>query len=40
MIDRILEEMGYKVLRISEIDYNENPVKVKNKCIKFLLEGM
>lgn len=34
--DQLLVEKGYKVLRISDKDYEKNPVEVLRKCVEFL----
>ena len=38
-IDEQLTSEGYKILRIKEQDYDENPLQTVKKCVTFLLEG-
>lgn len=36
--DEYLKNMGYKVLRVSDTDYEKDPDAVVKKCVEFLLE--
>lgn len=36
--DKVLQENGYQILRISEVEYDRNPLETIKKCIDFLNE--